>query len=100
MTPILAKKKREYLDHSSRFGSLFFRNALSAFLPFRALEQLRAHLNQTGQHFENGYRSPLLTLPRSESATVNFVCNVRVGAFLNDKFHQLQQSLPFCWILF
>jgi hypothetical protein len=39
-------------------------------------------------------------LSRSESPAINFLCNVRVRAFLNDKFHELQQNLPFRRILF
>jgi hypothetical protein len=41
---------------------MFLRNVLPALLQFLALEQLRANFSEARQHFENRYRSPLVTL--------------------------------------
>ena len=46
---------------------MFFGNELPPFLPFLTMEQLWTNFNEAGQHFEDGYLSPLLTLSRAES---------------------------------
>src|SRR5262249_27239792 len=80
----------EINQNGSTSDSVFVRNVLPAFLPFRAPEQLRAYFNKARQHFENGYRSPLRALSGAESPTINFVGNVRVRAFLDDEVHQVE----------
>src|ERR1019366_7232724 len=74
--------------------------ALAALLPFLAVEDSGASLDQPRQHLKDRHRRPDPALAGAEAATVQLVGDTRVGAVLDGEFHDLKEHLALRRVLF